>query len=260
MLLVILRLFKSTGDFYKGYGYTCKRKTETQSSRRQDRKDLTMEGNQNALFQIGYGLYLVASNENGKDNACIVNTVMQVTQNPVRLLVSISNQNLTHDMIKNTGKLTISVLTERTPFSVYHQFGYQSGKQTDKFADFEDVTRCANGCYRLNRNSSAFFCGNVCDRFVLDTHTMFLVEVTVAEIVSSQIPVTYEYYQEKIKQPYKPVAKQQKMARESTEKKKDEERNAYVCKICGYVYEGSSLPEDFICPICKHGAADFEKI
>ena len=223
--------------------------------------------NQNALFQIGYGLYLVAANENGKDNACIVNTVMQVTQNPIRLLVSISNQNLTHDMIKNTGKLTVSVLTEKTPFSVYSHFGYQSGKKVDKFENFEDVTRCANGCYRLNRNSSAFFCGTVSDSFVLDTHTMFLVEVTDSDIVSSQEPVTYDFYQKYVKQPYKPVAKKNGAVKTNAgdtngagKEGSEEKINSYVCKICGYVYEGESLPEDYICPICKHGAADFEKL
>ena len=223
--------------------------------------------NQNALFQIGYGLYLVAANENGKDNACIVNTVMQVTQNPIRLLVSVSNQNLTHDMIKNTGKLTVSVLTEKTPFSVYSHFGYQSGKKVDKFEEFEDVTRCANGCYRLNRNSSAYFCGNVCDSFTLDTHTMFLVEVTDADIVSSQEPVTYDFYQKYVKQPYKPAANKSGTVKTNADDingagKEGSEAitNSYVCKICGYVYEGESLPEDYICPICKHGAADFEKI
>lgn len=226
--------------------------------------------NQNALFQIGYGLYLVAANENGKDNACIVNTVMQVTQNPIRLLVSVSNQNLTHDMIKNTGKLTVSVLTEKTPFSVYSHFGYQSGKKVDKFEDFEDVTRCANGCYRLNRNSSAYFCGTVSESFALDTHTMFLVDVTDADIVSSQVPVTYDFYQKYVKQPYKPAAKKVENGNvnnaytnaESANKTDGEKgtTNSYVCKVCGYVYEGESLPEDFICPICKHGASDFEKI
>ncbi len=220
--------------------------------------------NQNALFQIGYGLYLVSANENGKDNACIVNTVMQVTQNPVRLLVSINNQNLTHDMIKNTGKLTVSVLTEKTPFAVYSHFGYQSGRKVDKFEDFEDVTRCANGCYRLNRNSSAYFCGMVSECFVLDTHTMFLVEVTDADIVSSQTPVTYDYYQKYVKQPYKPSVK--KTVANTGEVNAEvgagtnEAVNSYVCKICGYVYEGESLPEDYICPICKHGASDFEKL
>lgn len=212
--------------------------------------------NEKALFQIGYGLYLVAANEKGKDNACIVNTVMQVTQNPIRLLVSVSNQNLTHDMIKNTGKLTVSVLTEKTPFAVYSHFGYQSGKTVDKFEDFEDVTRCANGCYRLNRNSSAYFCGTVCESIALDTHTMFLVEVTDADIVSTQAPVTYDYYQKYVKQPYKPAPKKAEAANVKTGKA----TNSYVCKICGYVYEGESLPEDYICPICKHGAADFEQL
>ncbi len=233
--------------------------------------------NQNTLFQIGYGLYLVAANENGKDNACIVNTVMQVTQNPIRLLVSVSNQNVTHDMIKNTGKVTVSVLTEKTPFSVYSHFGYQSGKQVDKFLDFEDVTRCANGCYRLNRNSSAYFCGTVSESFALDTHTMFLVEVTDADIVSTQIPVTYDYYQKYVKQPYKPAVKKNGAVQANADDSNSDSVNAngtneasadgtegttnsYVCKICGYVYEGESLPEDYICPICKHGAADFEKI
>ncbi len=218
--------------------------------------------NEKALYQIGYGLYLVATNENGKDNACIVNTVMQVTQNPIRLLVSISNQNLTHDMIKNTGKMTVSVLTEKTPFSVYSHFGYQSGKMVDKFEDFEDVTRCANGCYRLNRNSSAYFCGTVSDSFVLDTHTVFLVEVTDADVVSSQVPVTYDYYQNYVKQPYKPVKKKNDKEAKNANGDNAEKNatNSYVCKICGYVYEGESLPEDYICPICKHGATDFEKL
>ena len=218
--------------------------------------------NEKALFQIGYGLYLVAANEHGKDNACIVNTVMQVTQNPIRLLVSISNQNLTHDMIKNTGKLTVSVLTEKTPFSVYSHFGYQSGKKADKFEDFEDVTRCANGCFRLNRNSSAHFCGTVCDSFELDTHTMFLVDVTDADIVSSQVPVTYDYYQKYVKQPYKPPMKKvtEEASGVNAEGAEEAKTNSYVCKICGYVYEGEYLPEDYICPICKHGASDFEKL
>jgi len=225
-----------------------------------------MSLNQNALFQIGYGLYLVAVNENGKDNACIVNTVMQVTRNPIRLLVSVSNQNMTHDMIKNIGKLTVSVLTEKTPFSVYSHFGYQSGKKVDKFEDFEDVTRCANGCYRLNRNSSAYFCGTVCDSFVLDTHTMFLVDVTDADIVSTQTPVTYDFYQKYVKQPYKPAVKKSEAVNAdgtnntSSTEADGTKTNSYVCKICGYVYEGESLPEDYICPICKHGAADFEQI
>lgn len=223
--------------------------------------------NEKALFQIGYGLYLVSANENGKDNACIVNTVMQVTQNPIRLLVSVSNQNLTHDMIKNTGKLTVSVLTEKTPFSVYSHFGYQSGKKVDKFEDFEDVTRCANGCYRLNRNSSAYFCGTVSESFALDTHTMFLVEVTDADIICSQEPVTYDFYQKYVKQPYKPAAKKSGVAKTNAndtngagKEGSDATTNSYVCKICGYVYEGEYLPEDYICPICKHGAADFEQI
>ena len=217
--------------------------------------------NEKALFQIGYGLYLVAANENGKDNACIVNTVMQVTQNPIRLLVSVSNQNLTHDMIKNTGKLTVSVLTEKTPFAVYSHFGYQSGKKVDKFEDFEDVTRCANGCYRLNRNSSAYFCGTVCESIALDTHTMFLVEVSDADIVSSQAPVTYDFYQKYVKQPYKPAVKKPAESNAgSADGGNTSKTNSYVCKVCGYVYEGESLPEDYICPICKHGAADFEQI
>lgn len=218
--------------------------------------------NENALFQIGYGLYLVAANENGKDNACIVNTVMQVTQNPIRLLVSVSNQNLTHDMIKNTGKLTVSVLTEKTPFSVYSHFGYQSGKNIDKFEEFEDVTRCANGCYRLNRNSSAYFCGTVSESFVLNTHTMFLVEVTDADIVSSQTPVTYDFYQKHVKQPYKPAAKKNDTDTKNAGNDNAEKTatNSYVCKICGYVYEGEYLPDDYICPLCKHGAVDFEKL
>lgn len=220
--------------------------------------------NQEALFQIGYGLYLVAANENGRDNACIVNTIMQVTQNPIKLLVSISNRNLTHDMVEHTGQLTISVLTEQTPFSIYQHFGYQSGTNTDKFRNFEDVTRCANGIYRLNRYSNAYLCGTVSRKYVLDTHTMFLVKVTDADVVNTQKAVTYDYYQKYVKQAYKPLVKEPEkgVAGAIVENAGEEgkETHAYVCKICGYVYEGESLPEDYICPLCKHGATDFEQI
>ncbi|MCH5272553.1 MAG: flavin reductase [Lachnospiraceae bacterium] len=214
--------------------------------------------NKEALFQIGYGLFLAAANENGKDNACIVNTVMQITQNPVRVLVSINNQNLTHDMVKRTGKITLSVLTEKTPFSIYQHFGYQSGNNVNKFEGFEDVTRCANGIYRLNRYSSAYICGTVCESYPLDTHTMFLVEVTDADVVSSQKAVTYDYYQNYVKQPYRPAPKKPEQKAESGAA--GEKKNTYVCRVCGYVYEGDTLPEDYVCPICKHGAADFEKV
>ncbi|MGN1084497.1 MAG: flavin reductase, partial [Lachnospiraceae bacterium] len=195
-----------------------------------------------------------------KDNACIVNTVVQVTQNPVRLLVSINNQNLTHDMVKRTGKLTVSVLTEKAPFEIYKHFGYQSGKNVDKFADFEDVTRCANGIYRLNRYSNAYFCGTVCESYPLETHTLFLVEVTDADVVSTAKSVTYDYYQQYVKPAYKPPVRTPEKTTGADGAESTKGKTAYVCKVCGYVYEGEELPEDFICPICKHGAADFEKI
>ncbi len=198
--------------------------------------------NNDALFKIGYGLYLLSASENGHDNACIINTVSQVTCSPCRLTIVVNKANLTHDMIINTGVFNLSVLTEETPFDIYKQFGYQSGRTVDKLANM-NLPRSANGLVYLNYDANAYISGKVISTTDLGSHTLFLAEVTAAEVLNNQPSVTYDYYQKHVKPAPQPAAKK-----------------GFRCKICGYIYEGDTLPPDFICPWCKHGAADFEKI
>lgn len=197
-----------------------------------------------AFFKIGYGLYVLTAEENGKDNGCIVNTVMQATNLPNRLVIAVNKENDTCKMISHTGRFNVSVLSEGADFGMFRHFGFQSGKTVDKFADFGDVKRADNGVYYITKNTNAFFSGAVTNEFDLGTHLLFVADVTEAEVLSQKPTVTYTYYQEHIK-PKPNESNQQK---------------GWRCKICGYVYEGEDLPEDFICPICKHPSSDFEKI
>lgn len=199
--------------------------------------------NTSALFKIGYGLYVLSCNEQGKDNGCIVNTVMQVTSTPCRLAVCVNKNNLTCEMIQHTKKLNISVLAEDVGFDVFKIFGFQTGRNTEKFANFENVKRSPNGILYITKNTNAYFSAYVQQEIDLDTHIMFIAELVGAEILSDKPTVTYDFYQKNIKP--KP---------QNTDKK------GWRCKICGYIYEGEILPPDYICPICKHGAIDFEKI
>jgi len=198
--------------------------------------------NTNALFNISYGLYVVTSNDGKKHNGLIVNTVMQVTDTPNRVAVCINKVNYSHDVIKQTGIMNVNCLTESTPFETFKQFGFQSGKDTDKFAG-EKLKTSENGLVVLKENINAFISLKVTSYIDLDTHGLFVCEVTQSEIVSDEKAVTYTYYQQNIKP--KPQAQKKK---------------GYVCKICGYVYEGETLPEDYICPLCKHPATDFEEL
>lgn len=195
-----------------------------------------------ALFNIGYGLYVVTSNDGKRDNGLIVNTVTQVTSAPNRIAVTISKENYSHHVIKQTGKMNINCLTTATPFATFEKFGFTSGRNTDKFAD-ESIHRSENGLVFLSRNINSFMSLKVEQYIDLDTHGMFICSVTEAKTLSDKETMTYTYYQENVK------------PRPETEGKK-----GFVCKICGYIYEGDTLPEDFICPLCKHGATDFEEI
>lgn len=197
-----------------------------------------------ALFRISYGLYVLTASENGKDNGCIVNTVSQVTDTPNRISVTVNKQNYTHDMIMRTGKFNVSCLTEETPFTVFQHFGFNSGKDYTKFYAKATTSFGKNGvCYYPNY-SNAVLEVSVTDTHDYGTHTIFVGDLTNAEVISDKPSLTYGYYHKHIKpKPAPPKAKVQ-----------------WVCKICGYVYEGETLPDDFICPICKHGAQDFEKI
>lgn len=204
--------------------------------------DTANKNDMTALFRIGYGLYVVTCNDGKKDNGLIVNTVTQLTDSPNRVAVNINKQNYSHHVIKQTGKLNVNCLSVDAPFSVFQHFGFQSGRSVDKFADF-DALYSDNGLPFLNRYINAFMSLEVENYVDLDTHGMFICKVTEARVISDRETMTYTYYQNNVKP--KP---------ETTDKK------GYVCRICGYVYEGDTLPDDIICPLCKHGAADFEPI
>lgn len=195
-----------------------------------------------ALFKIGYGLYVVTSNDGSKDNGLIVNTVSQLTDRPYRVAVNINKDNYSHHVIKQTGKMNVCCLSVQAPFQVFENFGFQSGRTTDKFAGCE-VLRSENGLAFLPRYINAFLSLQVEQYVDLDTHGMFICTVTEARVISDEETMTYTYYQQHVKP-----------------KPKTEGKKGYVCKVCGYIYEGDELPEDFVCPLCKHGAADFEPI
>ena len=198
--------------------------------------------NKKALFQIGYGLYVVTLHDGKKDNGLIVNTVMQVANNPEKIAVTISKQNYSHDVIKETGIMNVNCLTVEAPFKVFEAFGFVSGRDTDKFANCEPI-RSANGLVVLPRYINAYMSLKVEQYIDLGSHGMFICTITEADVISDIETMTYTYYHKNVKP--KPETKRVK---------------GYICKICGYVYEGETLPEDFICPLCKHGASDFEPI
>ena len=195
-----------------------------------------------ALFKIGYGLYVVTSHDGKKDNGLIVNTVTQVTNTPNRIAVTINKDNYSHHVIKQTGKMNVNCLSVDAPFKVFEAFGFVSGRNVDKFANCEPL-RSDNGLVFLPRYINAFMSLAVEQYVDLDTHGMFICSVTESRVLSDRETMTYTYYQENVKP-----------------KPQTDGKKGYVCKICGYVYEGEELPEDFICPLCKHGAADFEEI
>ncbi|MBO7762694.1 MAG: flavin reductase, partial [Clostridia bacterium] len=195
-----------------------------------------------ALFHIGYGLYAVTCHDGKKDNALIVNTVTQVTSSPNRIAVTINKENYSHHVIRGTGKMNVNCLTVDTPFSLFESFGFRSGRNVDKFEGCEPL-RSENGLVVLPRYINSFMSLTVEQYIDLDTHGMFVCSVSEARVLSDVPTMTYTYYHENVKP-----------------KPETEGKRGYVCKICGYVYEGEELPEDFICPLCKHGAADFEEI
>ena len=204
--------------------------------------DVANKNDASALFKIGYGLYVVTSNDGKRDNGLIVNTITQVTNTPNRIAVTINKENYSHHVIKQTGVMNVNCLTVEAPFSVFEKFGFQSGRNVDKFAGCEPL-RSDNGLTVLPRYINAFLSLKVETYVDLGTHGMFICAITEARVLSDKETMTYTYYQDNVK------------PRPETDGK-----TGYVCKICGYVYEGSELPEDFICPLCKHGAQDFEPI
>lgn len=194
-----------------------------------------------ALFKIPYGLFVLSAREGGRDNGCIINTVTQVTDSPLRITVVVNKNNYTCKMIERTGVFNVSVLTQSVPFSLIQHYGFHTGADTDKFADGQGM-RAENGVKYIETHTNAYLSGKVISTVDCGSHLIFLADVTEAVVLSDSPSVAYSYYQEHIKP------------------KPEKKAKGYVCKICGYVYEGDCLPDDFICPICKHGSADFEPL
>lgn len=201
--------------------------------------------NPKAFFQLSYGLYVASTKYEQKMNGCIINTVTQVTDNPKQVVIAVNKQNLTCELIEKSGIVSISVLSESAPFSLFQRFGFQTGKETDKFVDIPFAMTKQELPY-LTEHTTAYLDCKVINSFDLGTHMMFLTEVTDADVISSENAMTYAYYHAQVKpKPEDDPAKSKK---------------GWRCVVCGYVYEGEELPPDFICPWCKHGIEDFEKI
>ncbi len=199
-----------------------------------------------AMFKLSYGLFVLTARDGSKDNGCIINTAVQLTDDPKRLTIAVNKANYTEEMIKKTGMFNLSVLTEDVPFRVFEHFGFQSGRNVNKFEKCDAVRRSANGIYYIPKYTNAFISCKVVASEDYGTHTLFVAEVTEAKVLNAEAKsVTYAYYFEHIKPKPAPA---------------EGPRKGWVCRICGYVYEGEELPEGFICPLCKHGAEDFEKL
>ena len=197
----------------------------------------------NAMFKLSYGLFVLTAKDD-RDGGCIINAVNQITDSPKRISIAVNKANATHDMIARTGAFNLSVLTTETQFPLIQRFGFQSSRDADKFADYDFAARSENGLIYVTESSNAFISAKVVQALDYGTHTVFIADVTEAKVLSNAPSLTYAYYFEHVKP--KPAALS--------------EQKGWVCKICGYIYEGDDLPADFICPLCKHGAEDFERL
>ena len=201
-----------------------------------------------ATRNLTYGLFVVTANQDGRDNGCITNTVQQVTTKPNQISLAVNKTNLTHDMILQTRKLTVSILSQDAEFSVFQRFGFQSGRDADKFAGYDKTRRLPNGTLCVTEGTNGYISAWVQQTLDLGTHTLFIAEVTDMDTLSEAPSVSYDYYQNNIKP--KPEA----------ESKAPAGQTVWRCSVCGYEYAGEALPEDFVCPLCKHPASDFEKV
>ena len=201
-----------------------------------------------AMYKLSYGLFVLTARDGEKDNGCIINTAIQAASEPNQLSICVNKANYTHDMIKRTGKFTVSVLSEQADFELFKHFGFQSGRDVDKFTNFTSCARGADGLYYITEGTNAYISVTVDKTVDLGSHTMFIGEITDMAVLSDTPSTTYEYYQNHIKPKPQAVGKT------------DEGQTVWLCRICGYEYVGEEIPDDFICPICKHPASDFEKI
>lgn len=201
-----------------------------------------------AMYKLSYGLFVLTARDGEKDNGCIINTAIQAASEPNQLSICVNKANYTHDMIERTGKFTVSVLSEQADFDLFKHFGFQSGRDVDKFTNFTGCARGADGLYYITEGTNAYISVTVDKTVDLGSHTMFIGEITDMAVLSDTPSTTYEYYQNHIKPKPQAVGKT------------DEGQTVWRCRICGYEYVGEEIPNDFICPICKHPASDFEKI
>jgi len=199
--------------------------------------------NPKALYKITYGLYWLSVRSYGQDNACIINTAVQVASEPLRISISVNKANKTHAMIMESGRFNLSALTIDAPFELFQRFGMQSGRDVNKFIGFEDMKRAENGIYVLSRYANAYLSCKIVRTLDLGSHTLFIAELEDAQVLGENTNCTYGYYQSDIKP-----------------KPRQEKKKGWVCTVCGHVYEGEEIPEDYVCPLCKHGREDFEPL
>ncbi|MDD6194038.1 MAG: ferritin family protein [Lachnospiraceae bacterium] len=200
------------------------------------------------MYKLSYGLFVLTAREDEKDNGCIINTAIQAASTPNQMSICVNKANYTHDMVMRTREFTVSVISQRATFDLFKHFGFQTGREVDKFADFTDCTRGENGIYYVTQGTNAFISVKVKKTEDLGSHTMFIGEITDMEVLSDDASATYEYYMNNIKPKPQEVGKT------------EDGQTIWRCTICGYEYVGEELPEDFICPLCKHPASDFEKV
>ncbi len=198
------------------------------------------------MYNLTYGLFVLTSRSGGKDSGCIINTAGQVTAEPNRVSAAVNKANFTHDLVKKSGIFNVSILSRQAGFEIFRRFGFQSGRQADKFADFKDWRRSANGLCYVTSGTNGYISAEVDQEIDLGSHTLFIAGVKDMEVLSSEVSATYAYYQSHIKP--KP------------EKPKETGTAVWRCRVCGYIYEREELPADYICPVCRHPASDFEKV
>lgn len=201
----------------------------------------------NAMHSLTYGLFVLTTNQY-KDNGCIINTAIQVTSNPDRICIAVNKANLTHDLIKESGAFNISVISEDADFELFQRFGFQSGRNADKFVNFAHFKKSANGIAYITKGVNAYISAKILSSQDIGTHTLFTADVTDMEILSNTPSATYDYYRSNIKPKPQAIG--------TTENGE----TIWRCTVCGYEYIGEELPDDFICPLCKHPASDFEKV
>lgn len=204
--------------------------------------------NKSAMYRLSYGLFVLTAHEGEKDNGCIINTATQVTSEPNRISIAVNKSNFTHDMIMNTSQFTVSVISQNADFNLFQHFGFQSGKDVNKFENDTACKKSSNGTMIVLDGTNAYISAHVISSTDLGTHTLFLADVTDADIINDVPSATYEYYQKHIKPQPKAVGETKAG------------QTIWRCTVCGYEYIGEELPEDFTCPLCKHPASDFEKV